>query len=217
MLSSLFGSEITILNLGEVSEESIHPRAIVVSTIEATTPLFSTISENDLKRVQILTNSASKILWITKGHFVSGNQPDHALIRGIAGPLMLEQPALHLQIFDIDDSLNGVDVTAQNVRRIVQSFFSDTVPEPEVAQKGGVLHALQWEPEDELNAQFDLKQRDEVVETRLSDVGRCNLSIKEPGQMETIHFTTEEFEGSLPADHVEIHIKSIGLNAKVMK
>jgi hypothetical protein len=202
--------------LEEVSEETIPPRAIVVSAIEATEPLLSTISEKDLERVQVLTNKASKIMWITNGNLVSGSNPDHALIRGIAGPLMLEQPALKLQILDIDDPLSDVEATAQNVTYAVKHLFSETVHEPELAQKGGIVHALRWEPESLLNEQFDLKQNEGITEMTLQDVGRAELSIKNPGQMETIHFAVKEFQGLLAADHVEVQVKSVGMNAKVI-
>ena len=204
-----------MLDLTEVCEASIPPQAIVVSTLEAMSPLLSTISEEDLKHVKVLTNRAGKLLWITNGNLLSGNQPDHALIRGIAGPLMLEQPALQLQIFDVDDPLTEVDKTTQNVRNAIEKLFSDPVSEPELAQKEGVVHALRWEPEDPLTAQFDLKQSEGVTEMALRDVGRCELSIKDPGQMDTIHFVTKEFEVPLPTDHVEVQVKSVGMNAKV--
>lgn len=214
--SSLFDVQIPVLDLNEVCEASIPPRAIIISTIEALSPLLSTISEEDLNRVKVLTNMASKILWVTNANLVSGSQPDHALVRGIAGPLMLEQPSLQLQIFDVDDPLTGVEVTARNACDAVEKLFSDSVAEPELAQKEGVVHALRWEPEDPLNSQFELKQSEGITETALRDVGRCELSIKDPGQMETIHFTTKEFEGPLLADYVEIQVKSVGMNAKVI-
>lgn len=215
-LSSLFNLEISVVGLEEISEETIPPRAIVVSTIEAVEPLLSTISGKDLERVQLLTNKASKIMWITNGNLVSGSRPDHALVRGIAGPLLLEQPALKLQIFDIDDPVSDVDVTAQNVTHAVKHLFSKTVHEPELAQQDGTVHALRWEPENVLNEQFDLKQNEGITEMTLGDVGRAELSIKEPGQMETIHFAVKEFQAPLAADHVEIQVKSVGINAKVI-
>ncbi|RAO74337.1 uncharacterized protein BHQ10_010349 [Talaromyces amestolkiae] len=215
MMSVLFGLQVPILNLDEVSGATIQPRAIVISTLEATAPLLSEISEDDMKRVQVLTDNASKILWITNGDLLSGKQPDYTLIRGIAGPLMLEQPALKLQVFDVDGPFTNVDVTVKNDRHFMEASFSNSsAPEPEVAQKDGIIHALRWEPEDVFNAQFDLKQKEGMTENTLGDIGRCELSIKEPGQMETLHFAAKEFEDLLPADHVEIHVRSVGLNAK---
>ena len=128
---------------------------------------------------------------------------------------MLEQPSLQLQIFDVDDPLTGVEITAQNACNAVEKLFSGSVPEPELAQKEGVVHALRWEPEDPLNSQFELKQSEGITKSPLQDVGRCELSINDPGQMETIHFTAKEFDVPLPADYVEIQVKSVGMNAKV--
>lgn len=208
--------EISVVGLEEVSEETIPPRAIVVSTIEAVEPLLNTVSAKDLERVQLLTNKASKIMWITNGNLVSGSRPDHALVRGIAGPLLLEQPALKLQIFDIDDPMSNVATTAQNVIHAVKYLFSKTIHEPELAQKDGVVHALRWEPENVLNEQFVLKQTEGITGMALQDVGRAELNIKEPGQMETLHFAVKEFQGPLAANHVEIQVKSVSINAKVM-
>ena len=41
------------------------------------------------------------------------------------------------------------------------------------------------------------------------------MGIKNPGQMDTIHFVRKEYPTALHPDDVEISVKSVGMNAKV--
>ena len=62
---------------------------------------------------------------------------------------------------------------------------------------------------------FRLKQNGETIDSTLEAAGRCELSIKQPGQMDTIHFVKKDYRDTLRADRVGIQVKSVGMNAKV--
>ena len=97
----------------------------------------------------------------------------------------------------------------------MQQLIQTTGPDLEIAQKGGVVHTLRREPEEPLHEIFRLKQNGGTIDMTLDTAGLCELSTKQPGQLDTIHFVRKVFEDKLRDDHVEIQVKSVGINAKV--
>ena len=187
----------------------------MISTVEAEQPLLTTIGEEDMRLVKVITENASKIIWITNADLLSGTRPDFAPVLGLSRALMLEQPSVQFAIFDIDIISTDVDVTARNVCNALQQLIEKTDLDLEFAQKGGIIHTLRWEPDERLNTLFRLKQTGETIDITLETANRCELDIKQPGQLDTIHFVKKDFEDKLRADHVEIQVKSVGMNAKV--
>ena len=215
LLEAYFGHTIPIIGLPHVSETTLFARSIVISTGEAEEPLLATISEQDMSLVKVMTDNASKIVWITNADVMSGTRPDFAPVLGLSRALMLEQPSVQFAVFDVDDASPDLGATAKNICNTVQQLMEKPDPDFEFAQKGGVVHSLRWEPEEPLNATFRLKQNGETIDSTLEAAGRCELSIKQPGQLDTIHFVKKGYRETLPADHVEIQVKSVGMNAKV--
>ena len=215
LLEAYFGQTIPVIGLPNVSQRTFFPRSIVISTVEAEEPLLATISEQDMNLVKIMTDNASKIVWITNADFMSGTRPDFAPVLGLSRALMLEQPSIQFAVFDVDNTSLDLSATAKNICNTIQQLIESPDPDFEFAQKGGVVHSLRWEPEEPLNTLFRLKQNGETIGSTLEAAGRCELSIKQPGQMDTIHFVKKDYRETLRADHVEIQVKSVGMNAKV--
>ena len=165
--------------------------------------------------MKIITDTASKIMWITNADLLTGTRPDFAPVLGLSRALMLEQPSIRFSVFDVDDISQDIGITARNISKAMQQLIEEVDPDYELAQKKGVVHVLRWEPEEPLNLHFRLKQNREIVNLTLEATGRCELSIKQPGQMDTVHFVKKDYESTLLADHVEIQVKSVGMNAKV--
>ncbi|OTA96139.1 hypothetical protein M434DRAFT_28226 [Hypoxylon sp. CO27-5] len=213
-VESYFGCAVSLIGISEVNERTIPSRSVVISTIESKEPILSSISEEQMRFVKTITDRASFLLWVCNGDFIAGTNPDFAPVLGLSRAVMLEQPSLRFSVFDIDDTTTDIDVTAQHTCKIIDQLIRDPNPEFELSQKGGVIHSVRFEPLDELNAQFRSKQDEELLEVPIEKAGRCQLHISHPGQMDTIHFTSEEYTKPLPADHVEIEVKSVGMNAK---
>ena len=214
-LEAFFGQAITVLGLSQINETSLTARSLVISTIEAEQPLLNAISEEDMNFVKTITNIASKIIWITNADLLSGTRPDFAAVLGLSRALMLEQPSIQFAVFDVDSVLADPGITARNVVNTMQQLIETADPDLEVAQKSGVVHTLRWEPEEALNEIFRLKQNESTVDMTQEAAGRCELSIKQPGQLDTIHFVRKDYRDKLRDDHVEIQVKSVGMNAKV--
>lgn len=214
-LHAFFGHTIQVIGLPQISEKTLLARSIVISTIEAEQPLLNTITEQDMNLVKFITDTASTILWITNADLLSGTRPDFALVLGLSRALMLEQPSLRFAVFDVENVSKELDITARNVCGALQQLIENEDTDFELAQKGSVVHTSRCEPEEALNTLFKFKQNEETIDMRLEATGRCELSTKQPGQMDTIHFVKKEYRDTLRADHVEIQVKSVGMNAKV--
>lgn len=210
-----FGNTIPVIGLPHISEKTLFAGLIVISTVEAEVPLLATISEQDMRLVKVMTDNASKIVWITNADVMYGTRPDFAPVLGLSRALMLEQPSVQFAVFDVDNASRRLGATARNICNTVQQLIENKDPDFEFAQIGGVVHSLRWEPEEPLNTLFRLKQNGETISSTLETAGRCELSIKQPGQMDTIHFVKKDYRDTLRADHVEIQVKSVDMNAKV--
>jgi len=206
---------IPVLSLDEINDATISARSVVISTIEAEQPLLSIISEEEMNFVKTLTETASKVIWLTTPDLLSCTRPDFAPVLGLSRSLMLEQPSLHFAVLDVDHTSTGIDTTAINVQNVLHQLIHDSTPDFEFAQKDGCLHIMRWEPEDALNRTFAVRQDTATVSMAIQNAGRCQLDIKHAGQMDTIRFWQKEFDSVLGAEEVEIEVKSVGINAKV--
>lgn len=214
-LHASFGHTVQVIGLPQISAKTLLARSVVISTIEAEQPLLNTVTEQDMNLVKFITDTASTIIWITNADLLSGTRPDFALVLGLSRALMLEQPSLRFAVFDVDNVSKELEIAARNVCRALQQLIENENTDFELAQKRGVVHTSRWEPERALNTLFKFKQNEETTDMMLEAAGRCELSTKQSGQMDTIHFMKKEYRDTLPADHVEIQVKSVGMNAKV--
>jgi hypothetical protein len=160
---------IPVFALDELSTDSIPPRSIVVSTVEAEKPLLSTMGEQEMQFVKMMTDTASKIIWLTNADLMSCRRPDFALVLGLSRSLMAEQPSLHFAVVDIDRTFSGIDATVANVQNVLHQLIHEPKPDFEFAQKNGNLHVMRWEPEDRLNTTFSVKQDMEIVPMAIQD------------------------------------------------
>ncbi|KAI0840953.1 polyketide synthase [Hypoxylon sp. FL0890] len=213
-MSSYFGRTVPLVGISDIDDKTIPSRSVVISTIESREPILSTMSEEQMRIVKTITDRASVILWMCNADFMAGVNPEFAPVLGLSRTVMLEQPSLRFGVFDIDDTTTNMDITAHNACKIIDQLIRKSNPELELSQKEQTIHSVRWEPLDELNAQFRLKQDKGLLELPIEKAGRCQLHISHPGQMDTVHFVSRKYIEPLPEDHVEIEVKSVGMNAK---
>lgn len=206
---------VNIVALSQVSTATVPDRSFVISTLEQEQPLLSRIDERELTKLKSITDRVAKIVWVVNGGFVGGENPDFAPVLGLSRALMLEQPSLQFAVLDVDDKSASSPNTLHNIVNVLDRLIHQPEPDFEFAQRDGVLHISRWEPDERLNETFRLKQNKETIDLPLRIAGRCELGIKDPGQMDTIHFVQKEYPTALHPDDVEVSVKSVGMNAKV--
>lgn len=84
----------------------------------------------------------------------------------------------------------------------------------EYIERDGVVHTSRFVPDDQLNDFFRQKQGAELAELPISVAKPAQISIKNPGQFDTIYFKQIKPPETLRTCEVQIEVKAIGLNAK---
>ncbi len=215
-LSRNFGQDIKRISLNKLLPDMMTPKATVISTIELKKPILSTLTDSESINVKTMTDNATNLIWLTGGDNMNGGNPDMSLVSGLSRALMLEQPSLRFFTLDVDKPDDDFDLSVHNVVTLVEEAHSIEVPDFESVQHEGLLHISRFVPEETLNATFRQKQNDQIISQPLSQSKPSRLTIQSIGQFDSLAFTeTVAVSGDLKADHVEVEVKSIGLNAKV--
>ncbi|VUC37208.1 unnamed protein product [Clonostachys rosea] len=189
-------------------------RSTIISLLEAEEPLLASLTEDEMRRLKLLTDNAATLLWVTGGGLIDGKHPDMGLAAGLSRALTLEQPSLRMLTYDVDMPGMCPEHTAKNLLQVLgssQSAHSDS----EFAEKGGLVHISRFVPDAKLNHLFKRAQGASTVETTLGNAaGTLELAISHPGQFDTLYFREVETVSQLKKDEVAVYVKAVGLNAK---
>ncbi|CAG8978206.1 hypothetical protein HYALB_00011441 [Hymenoscyphus albidus] len=155
-LLGMQGQSPTRIRLEELSAEHIPSGTTVFSFCELKTPLLSTISNEDMKSVKLMTDRAASLVWVTNGNPLHAKNPDYALVSGLSRALVLEQPSLKFYTYDIDEPDTDVSVTASRLISILNQ--QGTTADREFVQHMGTVHISRFVPGDGINTLFRAKQ-----------------------------------------------------------
>lgn len=177
------------------------------------------MTPENMERLKAMTDTASKLFWITRGDLTRCARPEASLVLGVARTVMLEQPSIKIATFDIDQKFLDIRTTASNVAYTFNSFIKATAADLEFVQRNGAVHVSRWVPNEELNRLFQIKQESRSTKRSLESADTLVLDIARAGQLETLRFFEDRPKGiahrRLSGDQVEIEAKSFGMNAKV--
>lgn len=208
---------VEVLNLDEVTDETVPPGSAVITTVELDRPLLSTISSTQLSHLQILCENASLNLWLTCGSLYKASQPDNALILGLSRSLMLERPSLKMPVFDLDVTTSPA-LSARNVGLVLKEVIvSGKGLDTEYRQHDGVVYHSRFIPDVALNHNFRRVHEGAVIQIPFGTAGYCRIGMENVGQLDTLRFEEVELEQPLPKGYVEVQIRAMGINAKVSK
>ncbi|TVY83962.1 Reducing polyketide synthase DEP5 [Lachnellula suecica] len=215
-LTEILGQDFEVQRvlLGELTALDFKPKTTIISTIELTRPVMSTLTSSEMVAIKLITDNALNLIWITGGNNIEGAHPDFALISGLSRALMLEQPSLRFFTLDMDVTAPATTST-EAVLAVLNNALTQEDPDFEYSQKNGVLHVSRFVPDEGMNDVFRQKQGAVPGLEALAEIRPAKLMIKSVGQFETI-----SFEQNLPdltdlqPGTVEVQIKSVGLNAK---
>lgn len=211
-LSAIQGHWTTRVLLHELTAEHVAAESTVFNLCEVNAPLLSVTSEEDMKRIKIITDGASSLVWVTNGNMLEGDKPDYALASGLARTLSLEQPSLKFYNFDVDEPDVNAHITSQRLISVLNQ--PGAKEDLEFVQRKGVVHISRFTPDEEINKEFRVKQGLETSDSSLGDVGDVRLDIKHPGQFDTVYFKQLEPPQSIGETEVRVKVASVGMNAK---
>lgn len=211
-VKTITGQNAKRVSFDDVSTETVPPGTTVFSLLESQSALLATMSDLEMSRVKVLTHNASNLVWITAGNLLHGQKPDHSLAFGLSRAVMMEQPSLRFFAYDVDNIDRNMHRTVRNVVSVFKRNPA-TLPDFEYIERDGIVHISRFIPDDHLNEAFRQNQGAETVELPLIEAQPAQISIKNPGQFDTIFFKQIGLP-ELGTDQVQVGVKAVGLNAK---
>ncbi|KAM0804375.1 reducing type I polyketide synthase 10 [Usnea florida] len=214
-ISSTLGFTVTRLALSDLSEINLPTKSIVVSTIELREPIVASLNAIDLQCLKTLVKTAAIILWISGGNLYQAERPDFAPILGLARSVMLELPSVKFIVLDVNPTQEELGAAESNVLTLLQRAKHDFTMDLEYLQHEGILHISRFVPDQRMARRFHETQDKAVFGIPLKDAGTFQLSIKQVGQMDSVHFVTNRIHDSpLDPDFIEVEARVRSLNAK---
>ncbi|ORY71434.1 putative polyketide synthase [Pseudomassariella vexata] len=206
--------------LDQITADLVQAHANVIATVELEDALLSCVTEDEMRFVKILTDNCANLIWVTGGQLLQGLRPEMGIVFGLSRALMLEQPSLRFFVVDVDVDASSpsseIETTAAHVIDVLAQAVNDLEPDFEFIHTAGSLHVSRFIPAESLNSTFREKLGAEKRSLALGQAQPCRLDVETVGQTDSIFFRQEEpaAETSLAADHVEVSVKAVGLNAR---
>jgi NADPH:quinone reductase-like Zn-dependent oxidoreductase len=186
-----------------------HPGEQVIMMADLEGPFLATLQKNELEGIQCLTETASSMIWVTCGGFISGQKPEYAMTAGLARVLRSEKQSLELVTVDFDlntclderiqgllmDILTGQSVEGSN-------------RETEYCVDRGIVYIGRLAPNKTIGYKFAIGRPNPKV-SMLKDVP----ALKGVVQSGKIIFKQDERHNiALKSDSVEIKVSAVGIN-----
>jgi acyl transferase domain-containing protein len=205
---------VTVLTINGLETEAFPAQSTAIVTVELEKALVSDTNPKSLRAIQKITDSATNIIWITGGNLSVGENPNMATVRGLSRTVMAEQPSTKFFVVDIDRPNVSVESTVSNILAVLDTASEDQ-PDFEYMQIKKVLYVSRFLVDETVNDWFRQKMGSRSSLIKLAEASRCELSIKDVGQMDTLEFVPARSLPALPEDYIDVAVKAVGLNAKV--
>ena len=215
-LSKQFDQQVDRVSLPMLTTNVFTPRTTVICTVELYEPILTTLTENEMCSMKILTDNAAYILWVHGGGNINATRPDLAMVTGFSRSLVLEQPSLRFFTYDIEDPDLDTDASITNILASIDDVHDDTCLDLELVEKNSIPFIQRFVPEEGLNITFRQKLGNWPATRTLGEAKPARLTIHNLGQFDTLALRPElEISPQLDPVFVEVDVKSVGLNAKV--
>ncbi|KAL9085918.1 MAG: hypothetical protein Q9165_007401 [Trypethelium subeluteriae] len=190
--------------------------------LETSSPFFIDVAPQEWKALQSALSRSVSSLWLTKGDLMTGKEPLHAMISGLAKGMKTENSSLRFSILDLDKIPGGSEIELFSLVGQLESRVSDATrlnDDSEFRYKDGILYISRLTADDGLNERSKAiaSQDSHIEQVPLKDLKSTpvQLAIEKPGVLSTIHFKQDpKFAIPLAADEVDIEVKFAGVNNK---
>lgn len=89
-LAAILRSEVKIVLFQDIQQEELPSRCVAVCALELEGSILSELQDSDLAALQILSDTASTIIWLQCADVFRASKPDSALVRGLSRTLVVE-------------------------------------------------------------------------------------------------------------------------------
>ena len=206
--------QVSLITLDDLEKKSLPLQSTVLVTAELVNAIVSNATPDQLAKIQMIASIPSKVIWMTGGGLLWSKVPEHCAILGLSRSVMAGNPSIRFAVLNIDDPCSKLTSTCANVQAILTSLSGPST-DLEYMQKDGLLCVSRLVPAGFYNTAFEQKKRGVPNLVTLSNAGTCELHIRDSGQFDTLEFRSIQVEQELQADHVEVTVRAVSMNAKV--
>ena len=199
----------------------LEPKSTVLVLDEISSPILADIQGRDDQwlGIQRLVNLDCKMLWVTSGSQFEVNNPNSALIYGLARVVRAENPSLVLLTLDIEAGSSATAPMAiERLLKATRLAVPKIQGENEFAERNGIIYISRILPNDRINqAEISDISGGQLEVRSLHESSTCiRLQCERLGTMDSLQFSeVSETELPVPDNFVEIEIYAAGLNFKV--
>lgn len=201
--------------IGNVAQEDLY---IVLDSAEY--PILTNNSSTLFDSVMKLLVKATRVLWLSIQQFsTNAENPERALINGVARVARAENEALKLVTIDVQDGLQELnDVIFEKIKDVARNgFYELSSDEFEYVYKGGELFIPRLQPNEDVDRR--IQQAAGKLKLELQPFHQTNrplkLDIKTPGFLDSLQFIDDEaVQCTLSDSEIEIKVEACGVNFK---
>ncbi|KAK8009898.1 hypothetical protein PG990_008863, partial [Apiospora arundinis] len=193
----------------------------VISLLELDTSLLGTIAGPQFEAVKRIALDAKTVLWLTRGGSPGAGNPAAEMAVGFSRSICSERgdQAFVTLSLETDDPAEG----AGHVLRLIEHFHKigggkSADAESEYAVHNGLIHIPRIVPQKSVNQTLAARAKlPDKLSFTLGQDGpkpRINLTIKQPGLLDTLYYTETPASGTelLQTGEVEIEVAAASLN-----
>ena len=163
-LESYLQQPVAPLCIDEVSASTVPPRSVVILMLKIREPFTSRMSGVQMKRLQVITDNARILLWITSGRSMKAEIPHYFTTLGLSRALMLEQPSLRFAVYDFHNENREWHAFTKNMTWILDGLLHhQNSTDLEYIQHESVLYCSRFVPDRVMNETFSRKQLNQPV------------------------------------------------------
>lgn len=217
VLSGLSKNGIAPKNISlQDAQVHVDTAATYVFIVESESSLFQeSLTERELLTIQSIATEAQNILWVTHGNLLDGEDPNAGIVIGMGRCLQTEHPTLIFKTLDLDH--HDPEAASSQIATILDTTNeSSTSNDSEFIVKNGIFYISRLSQDPLLDEQFMASTEEEPALASYSPKECVRLAIERVGILDTLYFKNDEWTTPLKAGDVEIEVKAIGLNMKVL-
>lgn len=198
--------------------ESLESKSTVLVMDELSSALLPTIREDQWEGIKTLTQSGSRVLWVTEGSQLDVTEPNRAMAHGLFRTVRAEDPSVSVTTLDVE-SASGTKTLGviDSVLRSLQQPPPKTHVENEYVERGGVISVCRILPNNIVNhAEKEDRQGADLQVRDLHEAETCiRLQCERLGTVDSLCYSeVDSAELPLPDGCVEVEIAAAGLNFK---
>ena len=125
----------------------LQPNSTVVILDELSSPLLSTVSDEQWQAIKHLISHRCQLLWVTEGSQFRVTKPNNSLVHGLFRTVRAEDPSLSLTTLDVEFGKGPATISA--VDRVLWGLKMQL--ESEFVERGGVIYVNRILPDNLIN------------------------------------------------------------------